>query len=802
MRFHHLRTRIIVFFVALLATVQIVALLFVNNANNSNAQKKTDDEFAVGQRVFEQLLTQNRERLSLAARVLAADFGFREAVASKDVDTIVSALDNSGSRIGANVMSLVSLDKTVIADTLNPQHVAQPYEFGNLLDQAASGGNASSIELINGRAYQIVLVPVLAPVPIAWVSMGFVVDDALAKELRQLTTLEVSFLELGASGKWGLLASTLDDTSKQALQQDLPDLDGALNKRELEIDKEVQRIRVLKLEQHGDTVVVAVLQRSLRESFAAFNTLQSTLLFLGMIGLAVSVLFSAAIAMGITKPLSQLVSAATRIEKGDYAGTVELGRSDEIGVLAHSLDKMRNGIAEREQEILRLAYQDTLTGLPNRSLFNERLQQAIANAHRSGQTLTILMMDLDRFKYVNDTLGHAVGDHVLRAVAERLNQLLRNSDTVARLGGDEFAILLSTGQSDHASRVAHKIVRTLEQPITYEDQPLDVGTSIGIACFPEHGADAGTLLRNADIAMYVAKRNKTGFAIYNPEYDTNQQEHLSLLGELRHAVEHNELKVFYQPKVSLLNSSVGAVEALLRWDHPTRGFISPAQFIPFAEHTGYIKVLTRWVLSESLRQCGVWHAAGLSLRVSVNISARDLMNRDLPEQIAEMMATHNVPPDLLCLEITESGFMEDPTHAQKVLQRLSDLGIQLSIDDYGTGYSSLSYIVQLPVDELKIDRSFVMNMSSDEHTSTIVRSTIELGHSLGLKVVAEGVEDESGLKMLRDLGCDQAQGYFISKPVPAATLEAWLINRQKLADAAQSKAVSGFDELPPVAQAG
>lgn len=777
MRFRHLRTRIIVFFVALLVAVQVAALLFVNNANTSNAQKKTDDEFAVGQRVFEQLLTQNRERLSLAARVLAADFGFREAVASNDVDTILSALDNHGSRIGANVMSLVSLDKTVIADTLNPQRVSHPYEFGNLIDTAAENGDASSIELIDGGAYQIVLVPVLAPVPIAWVAMGFVVDDALASELRQLTTLEVSFLELRAAGQWRLLASTLDSSAKQSLLQGLADLNSTLSKRELDTGTEVQRIRVFKLEQHGNTVVLAVLQRSLTEAFAAFSTLQSTLLMLGLAGLVVSILFSAAIALGITRPLSTLATAATRMQKGDYSETVALRRDDEIGVLASSLDKMRTGIAEREQEILRLAYQDTLTALPNRALFNERLLQAIITAKYQDQEVAILMMDLDRFKYVNDTLGHGVGDHVLREVGARLTDLLSDSDTIARLGGDEFAVLLNTGCGEHATEVAHKIVRSLEEPINYEGQQLDVGASIGIARFPEHGEDPGTLLRNADIAMYVAKRNKTGFAVYDPEYDTHQQEHLSLLGELRRAVENNELKVFYQPKISLLNSSVGAVEALLRWDHPTRGFVPPAQFIPFAEHTGYIKVLTRWVLGEALRQCGMWRAAGMPLRVSVNISVRDLMNRELPDMIAELMAKHDVPADLLCLEITESGFMEDPAYAQKVLQKLNDLGIHLSIDDYGTGYSSLSYIVQLPVDELKIDRSFVMNMGIDEHTSTIVRSTIELGHSLGLKVVAEGVEDEQGMRLLRDLGCDQAQGYFISKPVPAEQLEAWLANR-------------------------
>ncbi len=777
MRFSRLRTRIIVFFITLLVGVQVLGLVLVNSANTVNAEKKTADEFAVGQRVFERLLQQNRERLTQAARVLAADYGFREAVASHDVDTITSVLRNHGSRINADVMSLASLDGKLLADTLDPRRNGGVLRFPHLIDQARASGNASAIEMIDGRAYQIVVVPVLAPLPIAWVAVGFVVDDALAQQLQRLTTLQVSFLVTDQNNSWQLLASTLPAAARLSLAAQLPALPPALSLTRLEADHQTQLLRVFQLEQQKQLTIVAVLQRSTAEAFAAFKTLQQTLVVLGLVGLLVTVVGSTVIALNITRPLSALASAATRMEAGDYSIAVASGRRDEIGVLAHSLDKMRTGIADREREILRLAYRDTLTGLPNRALFNERLQQAIAQAQQSGKEIVILMMDLDRFKYVNDTLGHGVGDHVLRAVAERLNSVLDQNDTMARLGGDEFAVLLNNRELKHATQVAQTIVSVLEQPIIYEEQPLDVGTSIGIARFPEHGSDASILLRNADIAMYVAKRNKTGYATYDPEYDTHQQEHLSLLGELRRAVEQNELKLFYQPKVSLSNSNVTAVEALLRWEHPQRGVVSPGEFIPFAEQTGYIKILTRWVLAEALRQCGAWLRAGMPLRISVNISARDLMNRELPEQISELMTRHQVPADLVCLEITESGFMEDPAHAQKVLQRLAALGIHLSIDDYGTGYSSLSYIVQLPVDELKIDRSFVMRMATDQQTSTIVRSTIELGHSLGLKVVAEGVEDEAGMKMLQELGCDQAQGYFISRPISAIQLEAWLLKR-------------------------
>jgi EAL domain-containing protein (putative c-di-GMP-specific phosphodiesterase class I) len=306
-----------------------------------------------------------------------------------------------------------------------------------------------------------------------------------------------------------------------------------------------------------------------------------------------------------------------------------------------------------------------------------------------------------------------------------------------------------------------------------------VGASIGLARYPEHGHDASTLVRNADIAMYVAKRDKSGLAVYDPEYDSTQRQHLSLLSELRQAIGGKELRLHYQPKVSLSSATVSAVEALLRWYHPQRGMVSPAEFIPFAEHTGYIKVLTRWVLGEAIRQCAEWLREGIRLQISVNISARDLMNRDLPETIAELLKLHDVPPALLCLEITESGFMEDPAHAQKVLDRLHALGLKLSIDDYGTGYSSLSYIMKLPVQELKIDRSFILRMAADSDISTIVRSTIDLGHSLGLKVVAEGVEDLEGWNLLARLGCDDVQGYYMSPPLEAAALKSWIRDYRK-----------------------
>jgi diguanylate cyclase (GGDEF)-like protein len=781
MRIQRLQTRIIVFFVALLALVQVAAFWFVNAANSRNAQAKVVEELNVGHRVFERLLDQNADKLKLSARVLASDFAFREAIATHDTGTIASALANHGARIGADAMVFVDLDGRVVSDTLSPQAATRSFEYPELLESDREAASAS-MEVLDGRAFQLVAVPVLAPLPIGWVVMGFAVDDALARDLRQLTELEVSFAldSPQANGpqvndkRRRVLASTLNGSEQRALLDLMPSRSDSVSRHVMSIAGVDHQALVIPLDDDANGRIVAVLHRSLGDALAAFQRLRNTLFVLAALSVVLSIIGSVAVARNITRPLETLATAAARIELGDYSAPVNLERADEIGVLASSLNHMRGGIADRESRILKLAYEDPLTDLANRSRFSNELEVAITQAAQGKLKLTILMMDLDRFKYVNDTLGHGVGDHVLREVSLRLQRTVTRAECIARLGGDEFAILVRHGDGADFTETARQIITALEAPILFEGQPLDVGTSIGIAHYPEHGVDAQTLVRNADIAMYAAKRNKTGYATYEKHHDTSQQEHLSLLSELRRAVDRNELRLYYQPKVSLHSAHVSAVEALIRWEHPTRGLVAPAQFIPFAEHTGYIKLLTRWVIGEAVRQCGEWLREGLTLQVSVNISARDLMNRELPEHVAALLAEHEVTPGLLCLEITESGFMEDPAHAQKVLDRLAELGVKLSIDDYGTGYSSLSYIMKLPVQELKIDQSFISRMATDEEISTIVRSTIDLGHNLGLQVVAEGVEDVAVWIMLRRLGCDDAQGYFMSRPLEPRALASWI----------------------------
>ncbi len=774
-RVGRLRTRVILFFVALLALIEVVSFALVDASSSRNASLGIESDLDVGQSVFARLLRQNAQALSQSAQLLTADRAFREALATGDPGAIAATLANHSS--GAKAMLYVGLDGRVIADTLEDDRVPREFEHPELLERAAITGAAASIEMLAGHGFQLVAVALREPVRLGWLVLGLPVDTVFARDLRQLTALDVSFFMQDSQADrpdWLSLASTLDGAADDELRGQLPLLAIPFATHVVRIHGMDHQARLISVTTAGGRRIVAVLHRSLSEALAAFDRLRTALIALGIVSLLVSILGAVLIALNITRPLGALAAAAARMGAGDYSSEVDVQRADEIGSLAHSLNHMREGIAEREKRIATLAYRDQLTGLANRAQFSEMLAAAITAARPGTETVSIFVMDLDRFKYVNDTLGHGVGDHVLRQVASRLTRVVPSSGCVARVGGDEFAVLLTGAAASKVVDAAKAIVAALEEPVLYEGQPLDVGTSVGIARFPQHGRDAQTLVRNADVAMYVAKRNKTGLAIYNAYYDTTQQEHLSLLGELRNAVEQRALRLVYQPKVSLRSSNVSAVEALIRWIHPQRGTILPAHFIPFAEASGYIKVLTHWVLTEAIRQCAQWLSNGLQLQISVNISARDLMSRDLPEQIAALLAEHCVPAGLICLEITESGFMDDPAHAHKVLDRLSGMGLRLAIDDYGVGCSSLSYIMKLPVQELKIDRSFICGMVANPDLSAVVRSTIELGHNLGMTVVAEGVEDSNGWDLLESLGCDDAQGYFLSPPLEAAMLVQWM----------------------------
>ncbi len=497
-----------------------------------------------------------------------------------------------------------------------------------------------------------------------------------------------------------------------------------------------------------------------------------------LIGLAVTTVVTAA--AGIVAVMYMTRRRGLPISNGRREGNspTEVIHEHEIRELADAFSDIRDKMVAREREIHRLAYWDPLTELPNRAQFVLLLEASIAEAEKRGHSVFVLMMDLDRFKYVNDVMGHSFGDTLLRLVAQRLQQALDDgahaSAKLARLGGDEFAVLLPGTGIEQAQQMAARILTSLEIPLSLDDQTVDIGASLGIAGYPEHAAGSHTLLSIAEVAMYAAKQRKDGAVVYDARIDSSSDKNLSLLSEMRSAMERDEFRLRVQPKISLKTGQVVGFESLVRWEHPERGFLFPDEFIAFAEQTGFIRILTRWVLDQSAALCQQLAAMGMDLKVSVNLSPRDLLDQDLPLKFSEILARHQLAPSSFCLEITESAIMDDPVRAQQTLERLHAMGFSLSIDDFGTGYSSLAYLKRLPVDELKIDRSFVMNMEHDIDDTKIVRSTIDLGHNLGLRVVAEGIESEAVWHLLAALGCDQGQGHYMARPIPGDQLIDWI----------------------------
>jgi diguanylate cyclase (GGDEF)-like protein len=453
-----------------------------------------------------------------------------------------------------------------------------------------------------------------------------------------------------------------------------------------------------------------------------------------------------------------------------------------LGVLRYTLTMYTRQTRRTIQALKRQARHDHLTGLPNRVLLRERLTSILLPSDEggdgAGESGVLLLLDLDHFKEVNDTFGHYAGDRLLEQVGHRLRDSVPANAVVARLGGDEFAVLVATSamSAEEAEAIPSDLLALLDRPVVVEGQRLNVAASIGVVHYPADGTDADALLRRADVAMYVAKRAHSGYAYYDAQQDPHTPERLGLVGELREAIEHDELTLAYQPQIALDTHQVTGVEALVRWAHPRRGMIPPVEFVAIAEHTGLMEPLTRCVLRGALQQCRTWLDKGLHLPVSVNISATDLQD-GFAQVVEELLDAHHVPVEYLRLEITEGAMMVDRDRASRVLQDLRALGVRISIDDYGTGYSSLAYLGHLPIDELKIDRSFIAGLLSSTANAAIVRSTIALGHDLGLVVVAEGVEDQPTWDVLGELGCDTIQGYFASKPLPAPALENWIVGR-------------------------
>jgi diguanylate cyclase (GGDEF)-like protein len=741
-----LRTRIALTFLLLLTAVLTAALYAVSAANRSNAAREVQRQLDVGVSVFTRLLESDRRLLAQAAQAVAADYGFREAVAANDTDTMNSALENAGARVGAALVVLTSLDGHVLA--ASGSHVAA----GSVFPITAAHGNRVLVD--SGKIYQMVTVPVRSPLPVAWISMGFALDDKAARELADITGLGVTLsLRSGARTE---VASTVPAGSAG--------------------DPDTVARRIV-LSNQGDTEVEATLSRSLREARAPFERLTDRLFLIAAVSLIAFGWTAFAIARNITRPLRDLTRSVDRIRGGDYDLALTVHRRDELGVLADGLKHMQTAVQSRDQSIRRLAYQDALTGLMNRTAFGAALSVALSDVGTT--TVAVAVINLLRFRRINEHLGYSVGDEVLKAIASRLSALPSVDSAVARLATDEFAAFTRLPDPAQLQAWGTSLLAALVEPVIVEAQPIDIAATVGLALASSVQPDADDLLRRADVAVGRARREKHALAIYQDSFQPAARDQLSLLGELRRAVEEDELRLYFQPKMELATARVAGAEVLMRWQHPTRGLLSPAAFIPFAEQTGFIRRITRWALDRAVAQGAEWHRAGRSIPLAVNIGADDIDER-LDSRIAAILGRHQLPPCLLSLELTESSFIDDPERALHVLTALAALGVGLSIDDFGTGYSSLGLLARMPVHEMKVDRSFVLALASDAGYAAIVRSAIDMGHSLGLKVVAEGIETQSIADRLRELRCDIGQGYLYARPMPAQDFAAWLEGKPRV----------------------
>lgn len=757
--------------------VVIGALYFsVRLVTESAVSRQAAERLESGLRVFERLIDIRGRQLRDGVQVLAADFGFKEAVASGDTPTLQSAMANQAARISASEAMLLGLDGQVLASSLSTAVPGDAFRYAAELRGARQQGQSMLVVVLDHQAHLLVEAEVRAPLPIARVVMGFAMNEALARELKELTGLDVSFLarEQGSSGK---LATTLEPATHAELIEAWSHHVHANGIEELTLGGERYLNEDVELSHGSGYTVIALVHSSLDDALAAFHQLDSRILLIALAGLIASLLGALLLARSLSEPVNALARAAERVGRGDYHTPIELDRNDELGSLANALNQMQRGIAEREQLIAHNMLHDDVTGLPNRSLAAELLSSAV----EAGRVTAVLHIGIGNLDAVQDSGGSEGVDQALRELTQRLQAGLQPGDHLARMLTDEFLLIVSDTSADNAFSAAVAVQQALALPVRVAELEMRIEAHIGVAGYPDDAGSVDELLRRARIAMQDAAQLPDGLQLYQHGRDDAHQRQITLIRDLRRAAQVGGLLLHFQPKVDLEQGRVYQAEALLRWNHPVYGLVSPAEFIPLAERTGSIQLLTAWVIEAVLRQLHVWNGRGLYMEVSLNISAEDLASMTLDQRVAELLQRYVIPGEQLVFEITESAVMREPERALAMLHRLRALGIRLSVDDFGTGYSSLAQLRRMPVQELKIDQSFIRELDETCGDAVIVRSTIDMSHALGLKVVAEGVEHGETRDLLRAWGCDTLQGYFFSRPLPADAFEAWLKQQPHLA---------------------
>lgn len=746
----------------------IGAVLLTTNRAVSNRAEQILQKAAT---VAGQLSAGRHTRLRSAGAVLAADPRFLSTVKSRDVAAINGLLTTHRYRTELDLALVLDTDGRVLAgtDSIGAQDMHHPALVRLAMTDGAVPAHITAFD----HTYEVVSVPVGDTAPIAWLTSGILVEQAFARRLSALTGVDVTLLAR-SNDRPSILGSSLDALDSATLLQDLSAAGQVADHARRIRTGNVEHLALLQTLIPDRPDIELLLSEPLDAIMAPYRTLRYAVLLLGAVALCLAILGSLLLSRTITRPVNTLVQAARRIRDGYYHQVVQVEGNGEVAELASALNAMQRSIADREEHITFHARFDALTGLPTRLSALDEIETAILRAAPTGEPVTVMLVDLNNFSDIGSSLGYDISDALRCQAAERLRAGLDARHMLGRIEGDQFIIVLDGRDLDQATEIAEDLVRLLGGGLSVRDINVSVEARVGIASFPQHAADAEQLLQRAAVARYDARNSDVRIRIYQEGNDGRNRRQLAILGDLRKAARHDEFRLYLQPKVRLPDGQICGAEALVRWQHPGFGFLTPDQFIPIAEKSGNISLITHWALATAIRECRLWLEEGLDLPISVNLSSRDLQDKNLPFYILELLRNHDLPAKNLVLEITEEAIVLDFKHATLVLECLRDIGIRIAVDDFGTGYSSLSLIKRLPVDELKIDRSFVTNLPDDRDDVAIVGAAINLAHNLGLQVIAEGVETQAGLGWLAANGCEQAQGYLISKPMPAEEFSTWV----------------------------
>jgi diguanylate cyclase (GGDEF)-like protein len=757
-----LSARLTVQFALLFAAAMLAVSAALSSFIAGAASREVQGQLQSSGAVYDRLWQQRTHELQNAAQLLARDFGFRAAVASGDEATIQSALGNAASRLRVRSAFIVSADGRVSSIDAAVSGAEAAALWAPLDD-----GRLTGVTVLAGRPRQLVAAPIMAPVLIGWVVFAADLDPREMRSLERLSAIPLHAAVLAsAKGKWTEASgsmSTLDPRAARLAQAHLGQ--PAAFEMALGGNRSIALAKPLPTFSSGDRAIL-LLAYPKSEAMADARKLQLALGLMTLLGLLLVAVATWKAAGRITQPLARLDEAAGRLASGEHV-QVRVRGEDELARLASSFNEMVGKIAEREQRITQLAFNDMLTGLPNRTMFQQQLEHHF-RAAGSGSLFALHCLDLDQFKVINDTLGHPAGDTLLVEAGRRVQDAARGH-FVARLGGDEFVVLQTVGDDrDAIDRLARDILAAITQPIIIDGNEFAPSTSIGIAIAPQDGENGGSLLRSADLALYRAKEAGRGtYAFFEESLNERAQQRRQVEADLRLALERDEFELVYQPLFDLEHNRICSFEALLRWRHPKRGLVSPAEFVPVAEDTGLIVPLGAWVIREACLQASSWPD---HVRVAVNVSAVQFHRGALNESILRALADSGLAPNRLEIEITESIFLEGG-EALRLLHGLRSLGVRIALDDFGTGYSSLSYLQSFPFDKLKIDRSFIQNLLTRDGAIAIVHAITELANTLGMETTAEGVEETAQLMELRAHGCSSVQGYLFAEPMVAGDVD-------------------------------